>query len=612
MPPWLPASGRGEFAGERRLSTDEIGRIAQWAQEGAPPGDLPALAPPPEWPEGWQLGQPDLIVEMDVPYHVVGGAAEEFRNFVLHTDLAEPRWVRAIELLPGNPSIVHHAMLMVDPTPASRLLEDGDSTPGYDGMHPGGSANVPQGFFLGWTPGRLPSAGEEGLSWALDPGANLVLQLHLRPGAVPDSVRARIGLHFDTRPPTRLVTTIRLASETMDIPAGESRYVIEDSYYLPVDVELLGLYPHAHYLGRAIEAWADLPDRSRRWLIDIPDWDFNWQDEYRFTEPVALPRGTRLMLRLVYDNSEHNPRNPSTPPQRVVYGPRSLDEMGDLWISLQLRDSLAMQTLHRDYARKEFDRRVRGWEQMVRIDPSHPDAHGQLGHAMLSVGRLDVAIRHYSEQLAVTPDDGAARYNLALALHSAGRLDEAIAGYRAALAVSPNHASVHNNLGNALLASGQLDEAVAQYRAAVATDPTLADAHHNLGIALVGMGRIGEGLRHSSDAARLRPEWAAPLAVMAWTLSTHPDASVRRPARAVELAEEAALITGRGDPSMLNTLAAAYAAAGEYGRAVVTAEEAMQLALARGASTLANEIAGLISIYRTNRPYREQPRLGIQ
>ena len=610
MPPWLPEPGRGEFAGERSLTLDEIGMIAQWAEEGAHPGDLAALPEPAQRHEGWLLGEPDLVAAMDAHYVVPGGGDEQFRNFVLPVAIAERRWVQAVELRPGNERLVHHAMVMVDATRNSQFLDARDSAPGYDGMHPGGSANVPQGFFLGWTPGRVPIADEPGLSWPLDPGSYLVLQLHLRPRARTDSVRAMIGLHFTDEAPTRLATTIRLASETIDVPAGEERYTIEDSYFLPVDVEVLGLYPHAHYLGREIEAWAELPDRSRLWLIDIADWDFNWQDEYRFETPVALPRGTRLMLRIVYDNSADNPRNPNQPPQRVVYGPRSVDEMGDLWLRLQLRDSLALATLQRDYTHKELARRMAGWEQMVRLDPGHPHAHANLGHVMLTLGRLDEAIQHYEQHVKISPNEASAHYNLANALHAAGRLDEAISRYEAALVLSPSHAPAHNNLGSALLALGRVDEAIGHYRRAIALDPVLADAHNNLGIALVGSDRVTEGVRSLREAARLRPDWSAPLAVMAWTLATHPQATVRRPNEAVELAERAVRLTGRGDPSVLNTLAAAFAAAGEYGRAASVAEEAIQLALAGGASGLANEIAALLSLYRQGRPYRESPRLG--
>lgn len=154
--------------------------------------------------------------------------------------------------------------------------------------------------------------------WQLSPGTDLVLQLHMLPAGKPESVNMQIGIYFTNTPPLRHPLMLRLGSLTIDLPAGATNYHIEDTFELPVDVDVLSVYPHAHYLGQQMNGLALWPDGSRVWLLHIPQWDFNWQDEYRFAEPMPLPRGTKLAMDFSYDNSAENIRNPHHPPQRVV------------------------------------------------------------------------------------------------------------------------------------------------------------------------------------------------------------------------------------------------------------------------------------------------------
>ena len=189
---------------------------------------------------------------------------------------------------------------------------------------------MPDGHLLGWTPGMFPFAGIEGSPWRLDPGTDLVLQLHLLPSAAPVELQPSVGFFFADAPaagpPMYLV---RLdADYALDIPAGESDFVVTESVELPVDVTVHAVYPHAQLLGKAIEGWATLPDGTRQWLIKIDQWDFAWQDVYRLATPLPLPAGTTVNMRFSYDNSAANPRNPNSPPQRVTAGNRSSDENG--------------------------------------------------------------------------------------------------------------------------------------------------------------------------------------------------------------------------------------------------------------------------------------------
>src|SRR5438105_4014472 len=337
MPPWKPAPGRGSFQNERRLSDAELDAIQTWIAAGAPEGeaaDLPALPLPlreAQRERAWQLGTPDLIVTMPAPYTLAADGADVFRTFVIPIPVAAARYVRALEFHPGNARVVHHANLGVDRTGSSRALDARDPEPGYSGSMER-DARYPEGQLLGWTPGQAAHAVPDGTQWRLEPGSDLVVQLHLQPTGKRESLQVTAGFYFTDAAPTRSPIGLRLGSETIDIPAGTDAWAIADRYLLPVDVEVFAIQPHAHNLARKMQAMAILPGGGMRWLIAIDDWDFRWQDVYRYTTPVALPKGSVITMAYVYDNSAANPRNPHRPPQRVVWGPNTTDETRDLWV----------------------------------------------------------------------------------------------------------------------------------------------------------------------------------------------------------------------------------------------------------------------------------------
>ncbi len=350
MPPWLPVHGYGEFAGERRLSDAEIETIRRWDEDGAVEGDAADLRPPPSFPEGWQLGEPDLIVRLPRPFTLRADGPDVWRNFVIPIPVPGTRYVRTVELHPGNARFVHHALMAVDATPSSRRRDTSDAEPGFAGMDMG-DAVAPDGHLLGWTPGMQPFPGIPGQAWRLDVGTDVVLQLHMLPTGKTEVVEPAVGLYFASRPPTGPpMYLMRLDGDyAIDIPAGERRFVVTDRFELPVDVDVYAVYPHAHFLAKTIEGLARLPDRTEQWLIRIDNWDFKWQDVYRYEHPVRLPKGTVLTMRIGYDNSADNVRNPNDPPRRVTAGPRSTDEMAHLQLQLQPHtdaDALLLKTAY--------------------------------------------------------------------------------------------------------------------------------------------------------------------------------------------------------------------------------------------------------------------------
>src|SRR5678815_1781264 len=198
---------------------------------------------------------------------------------------------------------------------------------------------MPEGHLLSWQPGRLPSPGSIERAWRLSKGTDMVLQMHLRPTGKPADVRSSVGFYFTDRPPTQLSYLLVLRPPVIDIPAGEKNHVVESSYTLPQEVDVVGLLPHAHYLGKELAGSATLPDGTVKPLILIKNWDFNWQSDYRYKQPLKLPKGTKVSMRFVFDNSDSNVHNPNHPPKTVRYGPNSTDEMAELWLEVTPKDA---------------------------------------------------------------------------------------------------------------------------------------------------------------------------------------------------------------------------------------------------------------------------------
>lgn len=506
MPPWLPEGPPGEFLNDRRLSETQIAVLERWAQQGAPEGDPAVLPAHPAATAEWPLGKPDLVVTAPQPVALPSEGEDVYRNLVIPVALDTPRLVRAVEIRPGNAKVVHHALLLVDRTNESRRLDDADAAPGFGGMSTGFGATTPEGQFLGWQPGRVARANDEG-AWELAPGSDLVLQLHMRPSGKPEEVQPSIGFYFTDKAPAKPTFVLGLRSTAIDIPAGAASHAVETSYWLPTPIEVLALLPHAHYLGKRFEAWAIMPDGSKRTLLSIPRWNFDWQGDYQFAKPVALPRGSSLHMRWEYDNSGENPRNPHNPPQPVTWGPQTGDEMGELWLQLRTATPEQMQVLREDY--------VRNWatpdtiallERRLRSAPQDLSIRSQLAGALASAGKTDAAREQLDEVFAHDPDHAAARYVSGLMRVRQGNTAGARADFEMAVRSDPTDFRARNNLGLLLLNEG--DAAVAETHLLEATRlaPNDARSHANLGQALAATGKTQAAIDAFETALRLDPQ----------------------------------------------------------------------------------------------------------
>ncbi len=510
MPPWLPDSDLVAFANQRRLSESEVALIEQWFSEGAPEGSPADRQPAPEWADGWQLGQPDLIVQAPEAYTIAPGESDVFRNLVMPIPIDRSRYVRGMEVRPGNNKVVHHATIGVDRTRGSRRLDAASPLPGFEGGMFSEGTTSPDNHALGWTPGMAPALEPADMAWRLDQGSDLVVQLHLLPSRVgrTETVQPSVGFFFTDTPPSRPSIDFKLGSKTIDIPAGQADYVAEDRYRLPVDVDVISIYPHAHYLGKEMKAFATLPDGQMKWLLSIPQWDFHWQDRYRYATPVFLPAGTVVTMRYTYDNSDANEDNPSDPPRRVVYGPASSDEMGDLWLRLVARSPADTNVLARGFIDNERRKDILGAEQRVARNPQDAGAHSALGAYYVREGRLQEGILQLEHALRLDRSNVEAHNNLGQAFQRQGKAREATAQFREAARLGPAHDVVRLNLANALQDEGAVEESMREYREALRLNPDSAEAHNDFGTALAASGRLEEAATHFASAIDLRPNYA--------------------------------------------------------------------------------------------------------
>ncbi len=634
MPPWLATTEAGTFAGDRRLSDADVAVFQEWLQRGALQGDAADLPPVPVWHEGWTLGSPDLVLRLESPYRLAPDGGDRLRNVVLPVPVTAARFVRAWELRVTSPA-VHHATLVVDSGGAARRLDADDPAPGYEGLIPL-SAQSPDGYFLGWTPGQTPYDAGTDIAWRLEPGSDLVAMLHLRPTGAWESVDISVALYFSDRAPTTVPVMMRMNRQDIAIPAGASDYHAIDRYTLPVDVDLHAIQPHAHYLAREIRGTAQMADGTVKTLLHIRKWDFHWQDVYRFEQPVRLPAGTQVTMDIAFDNSAENRANPSYPPRRVTFGQRSDDEMADMWMQVVPAVSADRERLVTGLRRKLLPQNIDGYRSMIAADPANVSLHDDLALLGIEAGDLPLAIAEFQQSLRLRPAAATSHYNVGNALLLARRAEEAAHYFRDALRLDPAYGLAHQGLGLALAATGALDDGVSALERAVRLMPASPDALYNLGVLRQAQGReddalaayvgvlrltpahgdaayaagvIHLGRSNARDAAEFfrqalaaRPGWSPALTELAWTLAVA-DGDVRRPKEALELARLATRSAGRPDARVSEVLAAALAANGLYEEAVTAASDALRLLPDGSDPRQRASMERRLALYRQGKPF---------
>jgi Flp pilus assembly protein TadD len=448
-------------------------------------------------------------------------------------------------------------------------------------------------------------------------------------------VNFKVGLYFTERPSAQTPVMLRLGRQDIDIPAGTKVYSTHDEFTLPVDVDLLSLQPHAHYLAKEVSGSARLPDGERVPLLLIKDWEFHVQDVYRLQTPQFLPRGTVVRMDFVYDNSAGHPRRPPTPPVRVRWGQYTDDEMGDLWFQFLPRIPAERDELAREIRTKEMTADVVGYRALLRKNPRDGLIHANLAAAFIHLGRRGDALEHFQTHTRLEPDSSIAFYNLGAALAASNKPDAALNAFRRAIELDPSDPLAYNGLGGVLMnEKADLAGALAAFERAVRLDPSYANGFNNLGVVLSRLGRTTDALvshlaaaelddLHAAarfnaaviferrrqyqaavtlyrESARLSPEDVPARLRLAWLLAAAP-APTRDPAAALRLATEIVAVHP-DDPEALDTFGVAAAANGRYGDAVNLATKARTLLMARGEREWAAAVAERLALYSQQKP----------
>jgi hypothetical protein len=315
MPPWNADPKYGHFANDRRLATAECETILAWIKEGCPKSDDKDLPPKKEFPEGWRIGKPDAVFEMQESFTVPAKAPKggvEYKYFGVETSFDEDRWIQAAEAKPGNPGVVHHIIVYVAPTREKRgqRREDG----------------IGEGFLAPFAPGDMPAVFPEGSAKKLPKGATLIFQMHYTPNGVEGKDRSSVGLIFTKQPPKHEVRTRSIAKKEFVIPAGDANYKVVSSSTFKEDAELLSLLPHMHLRGKDFDYRVTYPDGKSEIILSVPHYDFSWQTSFRLAKPLPLPAGTRIECTAHFDNSKDNRNNPD-PTKDVRWGDQTWEEM---------------------------------------------------------------------------------------------------------------------------------------------------------------------------------------------------------------------------------------------------------------------------------------------
>jgi len=324
MPPWK-ADSHGEFKNERKLSSEEKALIVSWSAAGAPQGDPSKQPAAPKFVEGWRYGKPDEVIRLPEPYHLEAEGRDDYRCFVIPNTSNVDRYISEMEFKPDNRKVVHHVIAYLDTSGAARKLDEKDPGPGYRSTG-GGPGFIPSAMLGGWAPGNAPGPLPDGIGIPLPKGSDIVLEMHYHKSGKPEIDQTSVGISYCKKPVDKRLRLLAVVAG-VSIPADATDHITNGTASVMQDITAYDVTPHMHLLGKKIKVSVEMSDGSNRQLVNVVDWDFNWQIEYIFREPIKIPAGAKFKITASYDNSSGNPRNPNNPPKRVTWGEQTTDEM---------------------------------------------------------------------------------------------------------------------------------------------------------------------------------------------------------------------------------------------------------------------------------------------
>lgn len=325
MPPWFADAAYGHFSNDRSLSQAEVDTIVAWVDGGAKEGDPHDAPPARKFVEGWNIGQPDLVIQMPNAFHVPATGTVEYQYVILPTHLTEDKWVLATEVRPSHREVMHHVITSIR-EPGSKWMADKE--PGVVFIPPKGSrAGQLDGGLSGYVPGQaLPPPGSPRRATLLKAGSDIVFQLHYTPNGTPFDDQTKIGIVFAREPPAERLMGGNSAAFKFAIAPGDANYKVEASSTVPYDCELFSMMPHAHLRGKSFEYRIVRPDGTSETVLSVPHYDFHWQLTYYVDKPIHLPKGTKVEVTAFYDNSANNLNNPD-PTKEIHWGEQTWEEM---------------------------------------------------------------------------------------------------------------------------------------------------------------------------------------------------------------------------------------------------------------------------------------------
>lgn len=308
MPPWHANPDKSlHFSNDTRLTQKEISTLRTWVKNGMPEGDASDLPPPPKFVDGWRIPEPDEIFEMEKSFEVPAQGVVDYQRFIIDPGFKEDKYIYAAEARPGNRSVVHHIILYVLP-PGERRTRLTDMVVGY-------------------APGSVPVLLEEGVAMKIPAGSRFVFEMHYTPNGSPQKDKSYVGVCYADKEDVENELKVRVAIQPrFRIPPNQDDVPVKADYTFEQDELLVSLMPHMHLRGKSFDFIADYPDGTSESLLDVPNYDFNWQTKYILAKPKLIPSGTRIRCKATYNNSESNLVNPD-PNSWVGWGEQSFDEM---------------------------------------------------------------------------------------------------------------------------------------------------------------------------------------------------------------------------------------------------------------------------------------------